>query len=339
MDLNIHTYEAWLLDYIEGNLSRKQIEELKDFLNIHPELSVELDDYAFLPVLPQPIFLKEKEELKKFNFDEKAVSKASFDEFCIASIEHLLTPDKQAEYDQFIKTNPLFSARNELYSRTVLRPELSVIMPKSELYRHPNVRQIPWKPLSMAASVALLMAGWWWQKGTEPAAPEVIRPLLVEVPGPSMPMASKEILDKGSRVVVTSRVVAADEVPAWGKTTYTIDNEMLYAISIREDLGLPIRTVLLNSIQPQKLEVDESILENTVQPIEKLTALGKLQNWAVGLRHPKSSVISVLGAGVNGLGELTSTNLKFVAKKDSIGQISAFSFQAGSWKYYYLGSK
>ena len=42
--INHSNYEAWLLDYIEGNLSDHDEDILLEYLKQHPELCAEIDD-------------------------------------------------------------------------------------------------------------------------------------------------------------------------------------------------------------------------------------------------------------------------------------------------------
>ncbi len=49
--INLHNYEAWFLDYVEGRLSAIEVESLQHFLTEHPELKAELDSFEPI-VLP-----------------------------------------------------------------------------------------------------------------------------------------------------------------------------------------------------------------------------------------------------------------------------------------------
>jgi hypothetical protein len=51
--IQVNNYEAFLLDYMEGNLSEELTLELKAFVVAHPELEIDLDDKDF------PVFTKE----------------------------------------------------------------------------------------------------------------------------------------------------------------------------------------------------------------------------------------------------------------------------------------
>ncbi|MDA9072069.1 hypothetical protein N9J85_00060 [bacterium] len=43
--IGLHNYEAWFLDYSEGNLTENQMMELEVFLEQHPNLKQELTDF------------------------------------------------------------------------------------------------------------------------------------------------------------------------------------------------------------------------------------------------------------------------------------------------------
>ena len=46
--IDLHNYEAWVLDYSENSLSESQKNELIQFLEKHPELKPELEEFQFV---------------------------------------------------------------------------------------------------------------------------------------------------------------------------------------------------------------------------------------------------------------------------------------------------
>ena len=50
MNINLHNYEAFYLDYAEGNLSAEVVTELILFMEEHPLLKVELDHFSILEI-------------------------------------------------------------------------------------------------------------------------------------------------------------------------------------------------------------------------------------------------------------------------------------------------
>ena len=43
--INIENYQAYFLDFVEGNLTEKERQEVIDFIALHPELKSELDEF------------------------------------------------------------------------------------------------------------------------------------------------------------------------------------------------------------------------------------------------------------------------------------------------------
>ena len=60
MNIHINNYEAFFIDYLEGTLSSELVQELNSFLRIHPELKVELEDFAFIPLYDNQIKFENK---------------------------------------------------------------------------------------------------------------------------------------------------------------------------------------------------------------------------------------------------------------------------------------
>ncbi len=59
-------YEAYFLDYHEGNLSESQVEELMNFLALNPDLKEELDTFEMVMLTDEnSVFLENKDSLKK----------------------------------------------------------------------------------------------------------------------------------------------------------------------------------------------------------------------------------------------------------------------------------
>lgn len=106
--INLHNYEAYFLDFAEGNLSDAQIQQMEEFLNLHPELRTELEDF-------EPISISDINnenlgwnDLKKPTFHELENDKELRDAFFIRAIENLLTSyEKKILDDRSLFTSSL----------------------------------------------------------------------------------------------------------------------------------------------------------------------------------------------------------------------------------------
>ena len=99
MEINIHNYEAFFLDFIEGNLSASAVKKVKLFLAAHPELDAELAEFENIQLTPANIHFSEKNSLKKNT--ETVVS----DDEYIARLEGDLTEIETEKFDHRISLN------------------------------------------------------------------------------------------------------------------------------------------------------------------------------------------------------------------------------------------
>jgi hypothetical protein len=106
MNINRHNYEAWLLDYIEGNLSAEQVDELLVFLDANPDLKSTLDDYRNISFeTGEDIPFDAKEALKKTSDtinNEQSVSL----ELMIAAMEGSCTAEELKIWNTGVENNP-----------------------------------------------------------------------------------------------------------------------------------------------------------------------------------------------------------------------------------------
>lgn len=69
MNINIHNYEEFALDYLEGNLSEPELTAFSNFLNKNPEVRQELEDFEPIRIseedLEPTLFFSKKTELYK----------------------------------------------------------------------------------------------------------------------------------------------------------------------------------------------------------------------------------------------------------------------------------
>lgn len=119
MQIDLHNYEAFFLDYKEGNLSAAQEKELFAFLEQYPELRAELDAYEALMIEPVEQF-EGKENLKKTEFGREAL---------VAYTEGLLTAEEKKELETLAAKNNALAKELNLYKSTVLQADKSIVFP------------------------------------------------------------------------------------------------------------------------------------------------------------------------------------------------------------------
>lgn len=148
-----NNYEAFLLDYVEGNLSPEHTAELMLFFENSPELKEDLEEFDLLTLdVPQDNF-ENKEALK---IDEEKITPLTFDDFAIAELEGLNSDKKSAEFAAFLKQNPNKQKEFKVYQKIKLVAPLVVFEDKPALKREQKVIPLYWW-YSAAAAVILIV--------------------------------------------------------------------------------------------------------------------------------------------------------------------------------------
>lgn len=149
--INIHNYEAYLLDFSEGNLTDELQMELELFLIQHPELDINLSDLALLYVEEEAASFSNKTNLKKSETD--LVSEEQF----IAYVEHQLSTDEKIIVEKSCSVNPSLANELALYQKTIAVADKTIIYQnKNELKRKPKVIWFDFSITQYAAAACIL---------------------------------------------------------------------------------------------------------------------------------------------------------------------------------------
>lgn len=135
--INIENYEAWLLDYAEGILSKAKIEQLFAFMENHPEFR---DDYEMVfeldfldRILPDENLTLDSSIKSNLKVTPKGeINSSNVEDFIISDLEGLLNNDEKAALNEFLLANPMAKKDQKLFEKTILQPELDVIYPNKE---------------------------------------------------------------------------------------------------------------------------------------------------------------------------------------------------------------
>lgn len=133
MKIDLHNYEAYLLDYFEGNLNTQDTETLRAFAAQHPELEIDLSPNTLI-TLPltnandTPVF-DLKDSLKKNTLVME-------NNLAFEYLENQLDAKAKALFEEELKNNVALANELALYQRTLLTADPSLQFElKSELYR------------------------------------------------------------------------------------------------------------------------------------------------------------------------------------------------------------
>jgi hypothetical protein len=160
-----NNYEAYLLDYVEENLSPELIAELMLFFENNPELQEDLEAFEIHELIAPSIVLVDKSQLKK---DDILITSSNYEEFLIAEIEGLNTPEISIQLNLFLDSNPTLNKEFSAYQKTKLvAPSIIFNEKKSLLQKERKVIPLYWWSSSAAAAIVILVWFNGFNYGTE----------------------------------------------------------------------------------------------------------------------------------------------------------------------------
>lgn len=158
IDINLHNYEEYFIDYFDGNLTPSEKNELMSFINMHPELREEFESFEQTALVPNEVYFKDKEFLKKQSTLLKNTD-SNFDELCIAKLEGDL-PSKEEIFFKDLLKDESKEKQFQLFSYTRLNADLSVVFDRKPSLKKSTIKKpvVKWlyTAISAAASVIIL---------------------------------------------------------------------------------------------------------------------------------------------------------------------------------------
>lgn len=137
MKINKENYEAFFLDFYEGNLSQQEIDELHVFLNQHPDLREYFEGFENLALIPDTsIQFEQKDSLKKNELSSFPISQQNIDEVLLLETEGLLSEESIQTLEKFISEHPQYAKDQRILSHTHLNADLTVSFPAKESLKH-----------------------------------------------------------------------------------------------------------------------------------------------------------------------------------------------------------
>ncbi|MGE0560421.1 MAG: hypothetical protein AB7O47_01265 [Flavobacteriales bacterium] len=124
-NINLNNCEAYLLDYVEQNLSPDMVAELMLFLEQHPEVKAELEAFENVSLNTDGIMFHQKENLKKI----------AIEDLMIAEIEGLNSSQETKELFDVIDEKPAYATLFANYQKTILKPATIIFADKAALKR------------------------------------------------------------------------------------------------------------------------------------------------------------------------------------------------------------
>lgn len=123
MIINRNNYELYLVDYLDGNLSKDMMQQVKQFLAINQDIREEFDCFNDNATVIPEVNFNEKKQLKKIPFFSSDANSEFFQQQCVAKIENLLNNEESAAFDEVIKNDKTKQKEYDQFAKTKLTPE------------------------------------------------------------------------------------------------------------------------------------------------------------------------------------------------------------------------
>jgi hypothetical protein len=155
MEITRDNYEEFFIDYLEGNIDDKMVDQFIEFLQKNPDLKDELKAFKSFSTVGEDVFFPGKGKLYKEKYD----SQKEFDLSSVAIIENDLSPEETCNFQAYLEKHPEKIKEFELFKKTRLMPDESeVFKNKKRLYRTTKTKQILYFGIRIAAILALIFS-------------------------------------------------------------------------------------------------------------------------------------------------------------------------------------
>ena len=161
-NIGIHNYEEHIVNYLDGQSGPLETAELFLFLELHPELGVDLDDLSQMAVEPDlNVVYDFKEALKPgHDADAQQISSENYLYYFTAYIEGDLSQKGVKSVNRFMAQNPAFKSDLLLLEKCKIEVPQTIVYPKkSELKKKTGIIiPLPVRWAALAASLLILFS-------------------------------------------------------------------------------------------------------------------------------------------------------------------------------------
>lgn len=338
-DITRHNYEEFFLDYLEGTLSSVQRVALEDFLTKNPDLKIELEDME-CPVLSKANVQIDSESLKEIPYRE------SFDDFCVARMEGDLSIENEIAFDSFLEKNEAFKKENEIYKKTILIADSSLVFTDKDNLKRSSRKVVFWwyfSRVGVAASIVLLFSLWsiFYQFEDDYTHKENLTAKVETTVSESNEIAESNTSIEVEELVKPEQKGLQSEEKASPKASEPATIKMIankVKIQDTEEVVVRVRPLklsseikliaLVNVANPAiEIDVPKEKKININPQNNGLAQLGMSWKSSVSERRAQKSVLFAIAKyGVDKLGEIAGKNVQLEKKYDSTTEKTRLDF-------------
>ncbi|MCE4564056.1 hypothetical protein INQ51_07010 [Maribellus sp. CM-23] len=132
MKITRQNYEAYFIDYLEGNLDEQLVDVFIDFLQQNPDLKEELELFSAVTAVPESLTFNKKKTL----YHEKYDLESAFNQAAVARLEGDLSAQEMHDFEAYILSHPEKQEDIDQFDKTRLKADESIrFEKKNKLYK------------------------------------------------------------------------------------------------------------------------------------------------------------------------------------------------------------
>ncbi|MCB8995044.1 MAG: hypothetical protein H6538_05510 [Bacteroidales bacterium] len=360
MKIDRNNYEIFFMDYLDGNLSDREIHMLEDFLLINPDLRTELEGMENIRLAPESLVFNEQDLLKKPDLT-LPVNEENLEDFCIAALENDLDEASLAALYNYTSKNPEAEKTRLAYNKLHLLPDTNIIYTekgrlKKAVFLIP--KEIIYPALSIAAALAFMLIIYFRNDSYLKNIPGIEANLphsFTSSPQPDKPSLAIEPSEekKENNAVVQQaglnipKLADNKKKVSSGKTKEPADkgkedsktNESQPSHKLNPSIEIKLPVLSEYEVPDQTIESGKVVYSkepvSAPQPAEFLSlseyARRQVLGKVLGEKPAETNRISgweIADAGLNGLNKITGSKMKLERKTSETGEITEYSFNS-----------
>jgi hypothetical protein len=314
--INSTNYEAYYLDFLEGNLSEDMTAQLMAFLAQNPDLVVDEEMIYLLDFQDNKIVFPDVKSLKVPDL-EREINTQSVENFMIAAVENELETKKQAELTAFIQQNPQLERDFELFRQSKLKADVRIVFPAKNKIKRGKLIPMFGPFASIAAGLVLYISFNLLQGGNESIVDSSAALKTSFARSIRVPSQKSNHVEVSSQEATTYFAQNNNQTLSSSKNKKNIENSNSIPLSY-----LPIKKADLFSNKPLMLE---PILANTQDITKKYYTQ---QEVLVGVDQMKNPIVPV----TNKLAEVFQQDIDFRTSRAAKKQKGGFYLKIGKFE-------
>ncbi|HCE59135.1 MAG TPA: hypothetical protein DER09_15205 [Prolixibacteraceae bacterium] len=340
MKINRNNYESFFIDYLEGNLDEKLVDDFIEFLTQNPDLKEELAMFSPVAIEPANLEFNKKELLYKEKFDLEN----EFTDAAIATLEGDLNDDEKVAFETYIATHPEKKHDLNLFEKTRLIADQSVVyQKKNELYKTTPLKAVLlWSGRVAAVLVLALLAYFFVGKNEKaPVENNTVAVLEDSKPKKELPVEIKKIQENNTSQQKTKPVKTSQKTLEKGAKKPKSEpkqNESLRENSkgriSHDDLAMTrIETDQFAQLSPVSATIKPELPETTLQTMYITIPQPELfeERLLVDVVKEKTGIEKINFSKITkaGLNLVTSlSNEKFSYQIDEAGKVTEINYDS-----------